>query len=280
MTSTPPADPSLELSLVDDAALRLQRHVRLVPAQGLGVVRRAVFFALLTWLPLVVWALYTSRMLPGGVAEPLAVHFGVHVRFLLAVPALILGEAVAHGVSARLIPYFLSSGVVPPAQRGAFVRVLGGVARLRDRTLPWVVIAVLVTAWTILQPAAIGSDAGHEARWASSGEAGGLGFGGWWFLYVSRPIFSVLLVAWLWRLVLVFATAEGYRPARLVDRADPSRPGGRPGIPEGHAESLQPAGLRRLGGGGLAPGPRRDLPRRHPAVVEGRARRFRGAWSS
>ena len=226
--STQSVDPSLELSLVDDAALRLQRSVRLVPTNGLGVVRRAVFFALLTWLPLVAWALYASRMLPGGVDEPLAVHFGVHVRFLLAVPALILGEAMAHRVSTRLIPYFLSSGVVPPAQRGAFVRVLGGVARLRDRTLPWVLIAVLVVAWTILQPAAVGSDAGHEAKWATSGEAGGLGFGGWWFLYVSRPIFSVLLAGWLWRLALVFVLLK--RIARLDLSIVPTHPDGAGGL--------------------------------------------------
>ena len=173
--STQSVDPSLELSLVDYAALRLQRSVRLVPTNGLGVVRRAVFFALLTWLPLVAWALYASRMLPGGVDEPLLMHFGVHVRFLLAVPALILGEAVAHRVSTRLIPYFLTSGVIPPAQRGAFVRVVGSVVRLRDRTLPWVVIAVLVAAWTVLQPAAVGAEAGHEAKWASSAEGGGSG---------------------------------------------------------------------------------------------------------
>ena len=95
-----------------------------------------MFFALLTWLPLVVWAVYAGRILPGSVDEPLLVHFGVHVRFLLAVPALILGEAMAHRVSTTLVPYFLNSGVVPPAQRGAFVRVLGGLARLRNRPFP------------------------------------------------------------------------------------------------------------------------------------------------
>ena len=195
-------DPSVAPSLVDDVALRLQRQVGLVPARGLGVVRRAVFFALLTWLPLVAWAVYTGRVLPGGVDEPLVMHFGVHVRFLLAVPALILGEAMAHRVSTTLIPYFLTSGVVPPAQRGAFVRVVGSVVRLRDRALPWLLIAVVVLAWTLLQPVSVGSDAGHEAKWASEG--GGLGFGGWWFLYVSRPIFSVLLApSW----------AHGVRPA-------------------------------------------------------------------
>jgi hypothetical protein len=219
--STPPVDPSLELSIVDDVALRLQRSVGLVPARGLGVVRRAVFFALLSWLPLVAWALYAGRILPGGVDEPLLVHFGVHVRFLLAVPALILGEAMAHRVSTTLIPHFLTSGVVPPAQRGAFVRVLGA-SPARDRTLPWVLIAVFVIAWTVLQPVAGGSDAEHEAAWASSGEAGGLGFGGFWFLYVSRPIFAVLLAAWLWRLALVFVLLK--RIARLDLSIVPTHP--------------------------------------------------------
>jgi hypothetical protein len=226
--STQAVDPSLALSLVDDVALRLQRQLRLVPARGLGVVRRAVFFALLTWLPLVAWALYAGRILPGSVDEPLLVHFGVHVRFLLAVPALILGEATAHRVSTTLIPYFLASGVVPPAQRGAFVRVLGGVTRLRDRTLPWVVIAVLVVAWTILQPVAVGSEAGHEARWASSGDGGGLGFGGWWLLYVSRPIFGALLAAWLWRLALVFVLLK--RIAGLDLSIVPTHPDGAGGL--------------------------------------------------
>jgi hypothetical protein len=154
------------------------------------------------------------------------VHFGVHVRFLLAVPALILGEAMAQRVSTTLIPYFLTSGVVPLEQRGAFVRVVASVARLRDRTLPWVLIAVLVIAWTLLQPIAVGADAGHEAKWASEG--GGLGFGGWWFQYVSRPIFSVLLVAWLWRLALVFVLLK--RIARLDLSIVPTHPDGAGGL--------------------------------------------------
>jgi hypothetical protein len=226
--SAEPVDPSIAPSLVDDVALRLQRQVGLVPARGLGVVRRAVFFTLLTWLPLVAWAVYRGRILPGGVDEPLVMHFGVHVRFLLAVPALILGEAMAQRVSTTLIPYFLTSGVVPPAQRGAFVRVVSSVARLRDRVLPWVLIVVVVAAWTILQPVAAGSDAGHEAKWASSAGGGGLGFGGWWFLYVSRPIFSVLLISWLWRLALVFVLLK--RIARLELSIVPTHPDGAGGL--------------------------------------------------
>jgi hypothetical protein len=226
--STPSADPSLALSLVDDVPLRVQRRLGLAPARGIGAGRRAVFFALLTWLPLVIWAAYAGRMLPGTVEEPLLRHFGVHVRFLLAVPALILGEAVAHRMTTRLIPYFLISGVVPPAQRDAFVAVTRGVARLRDRALPWLLIGALIVAWTVLAPATTASEAGHEASWASSGDAGQFGFGGWWFLYVSRPVFAVLLAAWVWRLALAFVLLK--RIAALDLSIVPTHPDGAGGL--------------------------------------------------
>ena len=59
------------ISLVrDDLLFRIQRRIGLIPSQGLGVVRRAIFFALLAWLPIVVWAGYTGRALPGVADEP------------------------------------------------------------------------------------------------------------------------------------------------------------------------------------------------------------------
>src|SRR5437867_4069907 len=41
--------------------------------------------------------------------------------------------------------------------------------------------------------------------WAVSRETGQLrvGFGGWWFLFVVRPVFTFLLLHWVWRLVIV-----------------------------------------------------------------------------
>ena len=61
----------LALSLVrDDVPLRLLRRVGLVPSSGLGVGRRAVFFALLAWLPIAIWAVAAGRALPGGTTEP------------------------------------------------------------------------------------------------------------------------------------------------------------------------------------------------------------------
>ncbi|MDD5321495.1 MAG: hypothetical protein PHD43_12935 [Methylococcales bacterium] len=222
-------DESLALSLIrDDLPFRLQRRVGLIPERGLGTVRRAVFFALLTWLPIVVWAAYMNRIWPGTVDDPLLRHFGVHVRFLLAVPLLILGEGMMHQLSTTLIPYFLTSGLIQAAQKQDFVNIIKDITRLRNRTLPWVVIAVLIVAWAVLEPVTAGSELDHEVSWALSGGPGNLGFGGWWFMYVSRPIFNALLAAWLWRLVLVFLLMKRF--ARLDLDFVPTHPDGAGGL--------------------------------------------------
>jgi len=61
------------------------------------------------------------------------------------------------------------------------------------------VLIGIVLTWTIGD---VPDPHADEVAWALESD-GALGFGGWWFVYVSRPIFLALLLAWLWRLVLV-----------------------------------------------------------------------------
>jgi hypothetical protein len=190
----------VELSLVrGDALLRAQRAVGLVPKEGLGVARRALVLALLTWGPLAVWAVLRDRALPGSVDEPLLGHFGIHVRCLVAIPLLVIAEGVSHTVTTRLVPQFLDAGLVVGTERERLGEVLRGVAGLRDRTLPWVVIGGLLFALLWVAP---GAAANHELSWAKE-PAGAHGFGAFWFSWILRPVFTVLLLAWLWRLLLV-----------------------------------------------------------------------------
>ena len=87
---TPATLASIGLSVVrDDPAFRMQRSLGLIPQTGLGVVRRALFWSLLAWLPIAAWAALTGRAIAGTAGEPLMAHFGIHVRFLVAIPLLI-----------------------------------------------------------------------------------------------------------------------------------------------------------------------------------------------
>ncbi len=221
------SESDLGISLVrDDPLFRIQRRIGLIPSQGLGVVRRAIFFALLAWLPIVVWAGYTGRALSGVADEPLLQHFGIHVRFLIAVPLFILGEEVLNGLTAKLIPYFLTSGLVREQQREAFREIVQGIVRLRSSTLPWLFIAVIILAWLIFESP--GSEK-HELVWAKLDPPPpfDLGFGGWWLIYVARPIFIALLAVWLWRLILLFVLLKRIAALDLaIVPTHPDRSGG------------------------------------------------------
>ena len=186
----------------NELPLRWLRRLHLAPDDGLGAGRRALALALLTWLPIAAWALATGRLGGSGGAddagESLLRHYGVHVRCLLVIPLLVLAEPMLHR-AARAIGARLAASAATPEARAAFDGAGHAVMRLRDATLPWVLLLGAAIAWSLADDPRLHGDA---MAWAV--DAGGsLGFGGWWFAYVVRPVFLALLLAWLWRIVLL-----------------------------------------------------------------------------
>lgn len=201
----------------DDLLFHLQRRLGLIPAHGLGIARRAIFYSMLCWLPLAIWAWITGRMLPGGPEEPLLGHYGVHVRCLVAIPLLVIGEGLAQKLVPLCFSQFVRTGIVDEALVPRFQQVIAGGLRLRDRTYPWVVISGLVILWTA---AILVSPNPDELAW--TGDRTTRTFGAWWLLLVVRPLFSVLLLAWIWRLLLAGVILA--RIARLPLRPVPTHP--------------------------------------------------------
>jgi hypothetical protein len=183
----------------NELPLRWLRRLRLVPERGLGTRRRALFFVALTWLPIAVWAAMAGRLMDPSSGESLLRHYGINVRCLVAIPLLILGEAALHATVLRIASQFLSSGIVPAAQQPALEATLRRVRRIRDSSLPWVLVFGVTLAWLLIDKP---DEHGDALSWALSPD-GKLGFGGWWFAYVARPVFLAILLGWLWRVLLV-----------------------------------------------------------------------------
>lgn len=206
------------LFIRNDLPLLIQRKLFIAPAEGLGVVRRAIFFSLLAWLPIAIWAAYQGRfMTVGDTSEPLLMHFGIHMRGLIAIPLLILAEALALKIGFHIIPQFVTSGLVPDDQRGQFDQILLRAAKIRDAVLPWLIIFGVTLVWLLTSPADLSL---HELSWASKRD--GFGFGGWWFLYVTRTIFVILVLGWLWRMIML--TLLFWRISKLDLQLVPTHP--------------------------------------------------------
>lgn len=213
----------LSFSLVHgDPWFRFQRAIGLIPSSGLGILRRCMAVALVTWLPLAIWAMLWRRAFPGEVAEPLLQHFGVHVRCLLAIPLRLVAEAAGDLLPRRLMPYFITSGLVQDDAKPHFLAVIKAAEQMRDSWIAWGGVLGL----TILAMLAGGYDSEHvhEIVWANSegGTQFSLGFAGWWYLFVVRPIFTFLLLVWLWRLLVCVVLF--WRISRLDLRLVPTHP--------------------------------------------------------
>jgi len=223
---SPDADP-VDFSLLDqDPLYRAQQVVHLIPRRGHGIVRRVVVVVLVAWLPLVIWALLSRRAFAG--VEPLLQHFGVHARFLIAIPLLLLAEPLAQAVGQRIVSYFLSSGLVLPAERPAFLLIIEGCRRLLRARLALAVIVILAFGNAALASRDVIHL--HEVYWGLTG--GGpeqhLGFAAWWYLWISRPLYAVVLFGWIWRLLVTAIML--WRISRLDLQLVPTHPDGCAGL--------------------------------------------------
>jgi hypothetical protein len=153
---------ALDFSLVREDGLHdAQRLTRLMPLQGFGLPRRMAILIAITWLPLTLAALLNRRAFEG--TEPLLQHFGVHVRFLVAIPLFILAEPLAETLGRRIVSYFLTSGLVPESERTSFVEIVQSCRRLLRAGLGF-----LQSIPTAFAPVIAASSAVLASRWGTT----------------------------------------------------------------------------------------------------------------
>jgi hypothetical protein len=167
------------------------------------VLRRALFAMVVTWLPLLVLSIIQGSAYGKQLQVPFLRDFAVNVRFLVALPILILAESSIDRQWRLLVLNFLRSGLVQEPELPAFEAVIRRVTCLRDRVLPEVIIAAVAYSSSLF-----GS---HTELWMGSGSSWhalgsgsnlGLSLAGWWFDIISAPLFRFLLLRWIWRMLL------------------------------------------------------------------------------
>lgn len=164
------------------------------------VRRRVVVFALLGWLPLLLLSMAGGTAL-GTVAVPFLLDVEVHVRYLLVVPLLIVAELVVHQRMRNIVKQFLDRHLVPDAALERFHSVVASAFRLRNSMTAELALVALVYGVGISLVWRHYSSL-TDATWYAVpvGDAMKLSWAGWWYGYVSLPLFQFLLVRWYYRL--------------------------------------------------------------------------------
>lgn len=164
--------------------------------------RRVVVISLLAWLPLLVLSVLGGRAWGSAVPVPFLMDIEAHARFLLALPLLVVAELVVHQRMRPVVRQFLERGLIPEASRSRFDAAVASARRLRDSVVVEALMIALVYAVDIfVWPRYVGLE---MASWYAVPSAGGrqLSPAGWWFAYVSLPLFQFILLRWYFRVLV------------------------------------------------------------------------------
>lgn len=166
------------------------------------VKRRVIVISLFTWLPLLILSVLAGEELGGAMKVPFIYDVDVHVRFLVALPLLLVAELVVHQRMRLIIRQFIERGIVPARLLPEFEAIIVSAMRLRNSVVIEVSLIVLVmTAAHYLWSSqmALGS-----ATWYATIVDGHREYSpaGYWYAFVSIPVFQFLLARWFFRIFI------------------------------------------------------------------------------
>ena len=198
-----PQEPS-DFSLVLGGPLfQLFRRARLTGSALELVKRRIMVITLFAWLPLLILSVIEGMAWGTAVKVPFLLDIDAHVRFLVALPLLIVAELVVHERTRTVVGQFASQGLVPDALRARFGSVLQNALKLRNSVVAEVSIIVFVYVVGIFIVFR-SYNALDVATWYAAPEGGNLRpqLAGWWYLLVSLPLFQFILLRWYFRVFI------------------------------------------------------------------------------
>lgn len=205
MSISNPAQEPVGFSLVLGGPLyQLFRSAHL-SGTGLELLRRRIIvISLFAWLPLLLLSALNGQLLGGDVAVPFLQDAEVHVRFLIAMPLLIVAEIVVHRRMHLVVRQFLERNLIPESARERFDSAIASALRLRNSVPAELLLIALVygvgvfIVWRVYT--VLDTSTWHTLPADDRGSR--LSTAGMWYAYVSLPLFQFLLLRWYFRIFI------------------------------------------------------------------------------
>ena len=173
---------------------------------GLELVRRRVIvIALLAWLPLLVLSLLGGHALAGEIKIPFLYDIEAHVRFLVALPILVAGELTVHSRVQPAVNRFVERNIIIPNDIPEFHAAIMSAMRFRNSLFVEVTLLILVYPlgfWIWSTQIATGVPSWYSMSGGSQLQQ--LTPAGYWFVFISLPIFQFILLRWYLRFLIWF----------------------------------------------------------------------------
>lgn len=162
---------------------------------------RTLFIPLLAWLPLLLLSLLAGVAV-SGVTVPFIFDLDVHIRFLGALSLLLIAEVIVYQQMPIIVRQFLERDIIEPKELGHFKAIIASANNLRNSKLIEIFLIVLAFTgghWLWQQVTML-----NVSTWYAqpiNGKAN-LTMAGYWYSFVSMPIFQFLAFRWYFRILI------------------------------------------------------------------------------
>jgi hypothetical protein len=160
---------------------------------------------------------------------PFIEDFEVHIRFLVALPLMILAELLVHQRMRMMVEQFEERNLIPAEALEKFRNAIASAYRLRNSIFAeiFILVVIYVIGYNVVWNRTMALD---TTAWYTEPPLGkgNLSLAGVWFRYVSLPLFQFLLLRWYYRMFIW--TRFLFHVSRIRLRLVPTHPDGTGGL--------------------------------------------------
>jgi hypothetical protein len=165
-----------------------------------AVIRKIMFFSLFAWLPLLILNIINSTAFNPALNISLLTDYVVWIRFFAALPMIFISERIIKSYVGDALVHFIDSGIVAENNVAEYKSILMKFNKLRDSKKAEVIIlflsyAVVLLFWMVNDRENLNS------TWVF-GSNKEISTAGYWYYFVSAPVFQFFLYRMFWKFFL------------------------------------------------------------------------------
>lgn len=162
---------------------------------------RIVIVCLFAWLPLFVLSIFDGVLITGA-KVPFIYDLDAHIRFLISLALLLYADEVTNAALDRVVKQFVNCNIIELEDTKKFKLFIASAKQISSSIIAQTLILLLViisaiwfsrNLFSFKVSAWYGSHENHIRK---------LTIAGYWYAYVSLPIFQFILLRWYYRIAI------------------------------------------------------------------------------
>lgn len=188
--------------------------------------RRIAIICLLAWVPLLIFSAWQGDLLH-GVGIPFLYAVDIHAKLLISLALLIIADLTTHQRIQEIVTQFLQRDIITSRDQPAFQRIIISLMRARNSVIIEIILLIFVYTTGRWINAAVNATLASTWYAHTINNISNFTPAGYWYTYISLPLFQFLLVRWYFRMGIWYAFL--WKIARLplqLNSLHPDRAGG------------------------------------------------------